>query len=103
MAGGHWSRSPTVQSESRAVVAKRRLVKLCVARYPIGDLVAMLRPSTVLFTSVDAYDASSDGVAAAGGVPVAFHQWYGNLTRPLALEPGSCAVRTPMRDWLPVL
>lgn len=86
----------------RAGETKKKLVKLCVARFPIGDLVRTLEPAVVLFTSVVAYDESQHSIDSRV-VIVAFHQWYGNLTRPLDLGKRVLEPRTPLPVWTAAL
>lgn len=89
---------------ARTSSTKVALQRLCLARFPLSDLVTTLQPRAVLFSSTTAYDLSVDiHGQVAGRRAVCFHQLNGTLLRPLRLNGGLVPTKVGRSTWAPLL
>ncbi len=89
---------------ARASSTKVALQRLCLARFPLSDLVTALQPQAVLFSSTTAFDLAVDVRGRIAGRPaVCFHQLNGTLLRPLMLGSDVVPVKVGRSIWAPAL
>lgn len=82
---------------------KPALQRLCLSRFPLGDLAGFLRPRFTLFTSTSAYDAALDSHDDEDSLRVCLHQLNGTLARPLTVDGRRFPVRTRREVWAQAL
>ncbi len=105
---GHLELNLREQAKATGRKVKRSLVKLCLAQFPVSDLIDLLDPSVVIFASMPAYESALTTLSRAPHVlPVCIHPFLTRgkapLQRPLRIGEREFPRGTQAAEWAPVL
>lgn len=106
----NWSHLPDKAARSAAKATcnqiKEAVLCRCWVDYPVTNLVAMLRPSFVLFANAPTFDRASMSKELGGVATACIHAWQGaagTLLRPLEVAGELYPPKTLLAEWAPTV